>query len=203
MKFNFKNIKEEDIIQIIKKHEKFKKFWGRLPDYSGNPDGINGWAPPEEAMKLLDEVWFDVQVSLSCRLREFFRDHTEDENTAKIISLWGLLGSLVENTLRFFLSVYILQVEESEYKKCLSSKKTSEVIIPKARFTEIIKFIKEEKIFNNEDCNWVEWIDEIRSLRNSVHSFNKREIYDSIKLEGYIIKYKDFLECIDDRLPWP
>ena len=198
MIFKFKNIKEEDIIQIIKKHEKFKKFWGRLSYHSGY---INGWTPPKEAMELLDEVWFNVQISLSCRLREFFREHPEDENTAKLIVLWTLLGSLVENTLRFFLSIYILNVDESKYKKLLFFKK--ELMISKANFINIIKFIKKEEIFNNNDYNWVEWFDEIRDLRNSVHSFNKKEICDPSELEDHILKYKNFLECIDGRLPWP
>ena len=192
MVFEHKSIQQKDIEQIVKKHKEFKTFWGRLREIHID----DSWSCPEDVVNLLDDIWFEVQISLSYKLREFFREHPEEENLAKLISLWVILGSLVENTLRFFLSIYMLETKESEYKKYLYKNGT----ISTVRFADLICFFKKEEIL---DSNLLEWLSEIRKLRNSVHSFNRRELYNSTKLEEYIVQYKDFLEEIDERLPWP
>ena len=197
MIFKFEKINEATIDQIIKKHKEIKNFWGKLSYHGEYMD--EGWTPPENVVDLLDEVWFDAQISLSCRLRECFRNHSKDEHIGKLISLWVILGSLVENTLRFFLSVYKLDTEESKHKKYISFKNPRKTIAT-ATFSEIIKFYKKEQIFDN---HWEGWFDKIKNLRNSVHSFNQKEIYDPTELETHIIKYKFFVRGVYDRLPWP
>ena len=159
-----------------------------------------GWSCPEIVIKHLDGFWFDAQISLSCRLRDFFRDHPEDESIGKFISLWVILGSLIESSLVFFLTVYWCHTTEKDsYRKYL---KNSEKI-SKARFSDVIEFIKKEEVFGDSTGDYVQWLGEIKNLRNSVHSSDYRKIDNLIKLEKYIIKYKGFLEEIDTRLPWP
>jgi hypothetical protein len=65
----------------------------------------HGWAPLEAA-GLLSKSRLDWQVSLSCSLRLWLREPANSLSDGELILAWTNLGSLIEGTLKLFLSVY-------------------------------------------------------------------------------------------------
>lgn len=176
---------KESIEGIIEKNRSFGIFWGNLDKLSGR---VDGWAPNCTAQELLSNVCFESQLSLSYRLRELCRSHPKEEDVAKLILMHTALGSLLESTLKFFITVYIFNISEKNKK------------IGTKNLHQIEKILKENRIFEQEQ---LQWIKSMRESRNSIHSFNKQNIDEWNKLKLNISKYNVFLDEIDTRLPWP
>ena len=71
-----------------------------------NCSDMYGWAP-HEAAELLDKSRLDRQVSLSQSLKLWNEDPKNDASEGHLILAWINLGSLVEGTMKLFLSVYL------------------------------------------------------------------------------------------------
>lgn len=85
----------EVIHRIEKLNSQLATFWSES----------DGWAPVAAA-GLLGKSRLDWQVSLSGSLRLWIRDPGEALTPAELILAWANLGSLIEGTIKLFLSVY-------------------------------------------------------------------------------------------------
>lgn len=86
---------DEAIKRIIKLNEGLCKFWSNS----------SGWAPIEAA-QLLSKSRLDWQVELSRTLLIWTVTADDAEKNGRLILGWANLGSLLEGTLKLFLSVY-------------------------------------------------------------------------------------------------
>ena len=51
--------------------------------------------------------------------------------------------------------------------------------------------------------NWDAWILRVQQRRNAIHSYKHRDIGTLDELERDIRKYWDFVQDLDDRVPYP
>ena len=154
---------EETVNKIIKLNKGLDVFWS----------DAGGWGP-DEAVELLSKSRLDWQVSLSHRLHDVSRVHTQDEDQAKLIESWSRLGTLVENSMKLALSVYLLDYRESEKDRKGIKDKSGKIKDPDELTFEPLKVIFMERIALEEHGLW---LTEIQNLRNSIHSFRHREIH--------------------------
>ena len=85
----------------------------------------NGWAPIEAA-GILSKSRLDWQVSLSSTLRMWLREPPNALSDGELILAWANLGSLIEGTLKLFLSAYY-----NDFQNDISNLKTANVYDPK------------------------------------------------------------------------
>ena len=76
-------------------NEGLRRFWTKA----------DGWAP-SEAARLLSKSRLDWQVSLSSCLKIWSKEHNSDDESGCLILAWVNLGSLVEGTMKLFMSVW-------------------------------------------------------------------------------------------------
>lgn len=176
---------DEVMRRIINLNINIKQFWSNA----------HGWAGTEAA-ELLACSRLDWQVSFSYRLRDMFQPHSAEEDDAKLIESWVRLGLLVENTLKLVFSVFL-----DDYKKSEANRfKNGKIKKPDVLKFEILKSIFLERIGKPEHKPW---LDKIQHLRNSVHAFKDRELYNWAHYETELRAYLDFLKYVNSHLPYP
>jgi len=182
-----------DIIEHIhKKNKGIAQFWS----------GAEGWAPVAAA-RLLSKSMLDWQVSLSQTLSLWVRpnaDSLSPDGSGRLILGWANLGSLVEGSLKWFLSVYYenykadLNVLRDQKKGAL---KEPDVIA----LEELRNFFKRSIWTSSEE--WDAWVLHIQQRRNAIHAYKHRDIGTIEELENDIRKYWQFLNDLDGRVPYP
>jgi hypothetical protein len=119
------------VLQIISLNQDFSKFWGNAKD----------WAPLEAA-NLLSRSRLDWQASLSQSLQHWIGK--KNLSDGDLILAWANLGSLVEGTMKLFLSIFY-----DDYKKDIHAikNKNGKLIDPDELKLEYLKqFFKKQKI---------------------------------------------------------
>ena len=158
----------------------------------------DGWAPIDAA-KLLSKSRLDWQVSLSRCLKNWIEEPNSDEESGQLILAWVLLGSLVEGTMKLFLSVYY-----ADYKHDIEAiKKKGDLIDPDSLQLEEMRQYFRKSVWREEDGDWDSWILKIQQRRNAVHAFKNRDIGNFDDFFDDVRKYRKFLHYINDRLPDP
>lgn len=192
---------EVTVSRIIRLTEEITDFW-KSP---------NGWAPLKAA-ELLTKSRLDWQASLARQL-ELFLDKSNTES-GYVILAWVTLGSLLEGTLKLFLSVYYkdyhIQNITQEYKKVKVWKgnliEPDELTLDKLRlFFKDKVFPKDAKDTWNEqgEIDWLDWIYKIQKYRNAIHAFKSREIGDMEEFYSELKNYLIFLRKVNNSLPYP
>ncbi len=179
---------EEVVDAIIKTNIEINKFW---------KDGAPGWAPIE-ATHLLNRSRLDWQVSLSYCLNDFLKIVSNEKKKGYLILGWVNLGSLIEGTLKLFLSVYY-----KDYKNDIKAipQKRGKMQEPDELELESLKiFFRDKNILDIQDINW---ITDIQHKRNAVHAYRDRDIGNHEEFIENLYKYFDFLCDIKGRLPYP
>lgn len=181
----------QDVIdQIISKNAGISRFW----------NSAHGWAPLSAA-ELLSKSRLDWQVSLSRTLMLWVPPAASSQAPdadARLILGWANLGSLVEGSLKWFLSVFY-----DDYQADISAiRKTGDLIDPDVMTLEPIRVFFQRSIWTAGD-DWDSWVLRIQQRRNAIHSFRDRPIGTIDELEGDIRKYGDLLAHLDGRVPYP
>jgi hypothetical protein len=178
----------EVVNRIVTLNDGLRRFW----------TVAEGWAPIEAA-QLLSKSRLDWQVSLSNCLKIWLAESHQDDENGRLILAWANLGSLVEGTMKLFLSV-----RYNDYKNDVEAiKKNGDLIDPDSLRLEQMRQFFRKRIWRNEDENWDAWILKIQQRRNAVHSYKNRDIgaFDEFFADMRI--YLKFLRYINDRLPYP
>ena len=185
--------------RIIEKNNYLLYVWGNC----------YGWAPTEAA-KLLDESRLDWLVSLSYSLRLWVNETPKpDDHDGRLILAWANLGSLVEGTMKFFLSIY-----HSDYRLSVEHGKASPKSIYERlwrknqkpdevdglMFDNLREFFKAE-ILHEPQRNWDSWLCSIQQRRNAIHAYKHRDIGSFDEFNLNVIRYCEFLEMLAGRLP--
>ena len=164
----------------------------QMLEFWSNP---HGWAH-EDAYEILSKSRLDRQMALTETLNIWISAN-KTGSEGELILAWVNLGSLVEGALKLFLCIYYDDYMKSVYKM----KNWGKEIDPDSAMMEgLRKFYSAEGIL---DTNWIQWIERIQSLRNSIHAYKDREIetFDSFYKE--LETYLEFLIHLASRVPYP
>lgn len=181
----------EVIDQIVSKNDRIARFWSTA----------QGWAPLDAA-RLLRKSRLDLQVSLARTLTLWvppaIRPQAPDMD-GRLILGYANLGSLVEGTLKWFLSVFY-----DNYKADINAlrDKAGELKGPDAVMLEPLRVFFKRSVWVSDD-SWDAWILRVQQRRNAIHSYKHRDIGTLAELERDIRKYWDFVQDLDDRVPYP
>jgi hypothetical protein len=176
----------ESVIQrVISLNQGMYIFWSQA----------DGWAPKEAAW-LLSRSRLDRQVSLSHCLKMWLRASHDEAESGQIIMGWTNLGSLLEGSLKLFLSVWY-----ETYKLDIDAiKKQGKLQNPDGLQLEPLRNFFKNNIWDAEIDSWVQ---HIQSRRNAIHAYKDKEIGSLEELQTYMRKYLDILRYINFRLPYP
>lgn len=179
------------IQQIIQKNVSIAHFWS----------SAQGWAPLEAA-QLLTKSRLDRQVSLSRTLALWVRPAAAaaaPDADGRLILGWANLGSLVEGTLKWFLSIYY-----EDYRKDMNaSQGKGGIRDPDGLTLERLRQFFEGSVWSHPDTEWAQWIVHVQQRRNAIHSYKHRELGTLDEIERDIRKYWYFLVDLDGRVPYP
>ncbi len=177
---------DEVVNHIVELNTSLAKFWS----------ACGGWAPDEVA-ETLREARLDRQASLAECLRYWAVDPAECAlSDGQLILAWANLGSMIEGTLKLFLSVYSHDYRASvhAYKK-----EPGELTIQPLRdFCQ-----KTEQWGKHGTPDWDPFIESVQKRRNAIHGFREVDIGDTQQLVDAIRRYLEFAHDIADRLPYP
>lgn len=175
----------EVIKRIYNLNEGLRVFWSKAAP----------WAPIGAA-KLLGKSRLDWQVQLSKTLELWVQHSPEDERKARLILAWANLGSLVEGTLKLFLSVWY-----ETYKVDVEAIKKKDVIQdPDGLQIEPLRHFFRKRIW---DDDFDKLIRNIQSRRNAIHAFKDRNIGTETDFFNALRDYLTILRYINFRLPYP
>jgi len=180
-------ISTEEVIQrIVKLNDGLRKFWIKS----------EGWAPLEAA-QLLSKSRLDWQVSLSNCLRIWVEEPSLENRDGRLILGWAKLGSLVEGTMKLFLSVWYETYKGDEDYVVM---RRGELQDPdRLRLDPMRQYFK-KKIW---DDTWDKWVQRVQQKRNAIHAYKDRDIGTYSDLLAGMRKYLEFLRYINIRLPYP
>jgi len=179
----------ETINKIITINEELRDFW----------TSVDGWAPVEAA-QLLSKSRLDWQVSLSKCLKIWTEDTNLDDRDGRLILAWTNLGSLVEGTMKLFLSVWY----ESYKKDTKAFKRKDRILTPNNLNLEKLRIFFKEEIWSEKDKRYLDnWILNVQQKRNAIHSYEDRNIGDFNEFFTNIQEYFNFLIFINNKLPYP
>lgn len=176
----------EVIERIISLSKGLKEFWS----------SAYGWAPLEAA-QLLDKSRLDWQLSLSMCLKLWSEEVSKPEQAGYLILGWANLGSLVEGTLKLFLSVHY-----TTYQQDVDAirNRRGNVQEPDVLSLEPLRQFFRKKIWNE---TWDCWIQHIQYCRNAIHAYKSRELDSHAEFIDDLRMYLQFLRYVNFRLPYP
>lgn len=176
--------------EIATENERIAKFWS----------SAEGWAPLNAA-QLLSKSRLDRQVSLSWTLELWVSPAARmgaPDTDGRIILGWANVGSLVEGSLKWFLSVYY-----DDYKKDINIIKNKKGIRdPDGEALESLRIFFAKSVWTGSD-KWDEWITGVQQRRNAIHAYKHRELGTLDDLETSVRSYREFLKALDSRVPYP
>lgn len=180
---------DEVVSRIVKINDGLRYFW----------TNAGGWAPIEAA-QLLSRYRLDWQVSLSRSLKIWLAESIPDEKNGRLILAWANLGSLVEGTMKLFLSVHYLDyMNDIEAIK----EKNGNLIDPDVLYLERMRHFFKKRIWSARDYDWDTWIQKIQQRRNAIHAYKHKDIgtFDEFFIE--VRQYLIFLREINSGLSYP
>lgn len=190
-------VTEFPIAEVIRRIENLNnqlaKFWLKS----------DGWAPVVAA-GLLGKSRLDWQVSLSGSLRLWVRDPADALTPAELILAWANLGSLIEGTIKLFLSVYYetFKADIDNLKKVIIyHNKKQEPLSPDGLTLEPLRrYCALREILNEDDLALVQLV---QQRRNAIHAFKDRPIGDDAEFQQSVRGYLQMLRNVIARLPYP
>ena len=175
----------EVIQRIIRLNKELNHFWSKSA----------GWAPIEAA-QLLSISRLDWQVQLS-RTLQIWSDTADTQNSeGRLILAWTNLGSLLEGTLKLFLSVWY----ESYVKDVEAIKKKDKLQLPDCLQLEGLRTFFKKQIWD-DDFDKIAL--NIQAKRNAIHSFKNKDIGTWDDYSNAVKDYLIVLRYINFRLPYP
>ena len=201
--------------EITRRNEKIRDFWS---DH-------HGWAP-ERAAEILSRARLDRQVSLSKCLSIWFEPlpelapkprpyprqapDTQAEDLGysdgRLILAWANLGSLVEGTMKFGLSVFANDYDATP----VIDRKKKTPLDPDVLQLEYLKqfykqhfWIEPQKPRRKQETRWNKFVELVQKRRNAIHSYRDHDLGDWREFYVAVKNYLVFLSVIDGRVPYP
>ncbi|MGD9730542.1 MAG: hypothetical protein AB7U45_00060 [Desulfamplus sp.] len=194
------NKNKEIIDKIIRINSTISNFWSNS----------YGWAPIEAA-NLMNKARLDWQVSLSKCLQLWLCNNISEYEDGGLILAWTNLGSLIEGTLKLFLSVFykdyeediksnLGKINEKDYKYLKNYLDKKNMKEPDGlELSQLILFFDKRNIWSQE---WEkEFVKKVQKYRNTIHAYKDRELGTIKEFEDCVQKYLTMLESFYNRLP--
>jgi hypothetical protein len=178
----------EVVSRITTLNDGIRDFWS----------AAHGWAPADAA-DLLASARLDRQGSLSSCL-SFWTEEPElaEQRDGALTLGWANVGALVEGTMKWFLCVYREDYPEGE----TAFKRKGKLLEPDAlSLDQLRQFFARHVWIDSERDGWDQWLVSIRDRRNSIHSYQDRDIGDLAALHLAIREYLAFLREVHSRIP--
>jgi hypothetical protein len=181
----------EIVQRITKLNSGIQKFWSKS----------HGWAPVEAA-GLLAKSRLDWQVSLSKTLTLWLQK--KPLTPGELILAWSNLGSLVEGTLKTFLSVwykdYIKDIEYLKKSNAYHYKKGKPLEPDALTLGPLALYFKNKKFLSAESTVFINLV---HARRNAIHAFKGKDIGTADELQKAVASYLKLLREVNRRLPYP
>ncbi|HEX5761359.1 MAG TPA: hypothetical protein VF121_19405 [Thermoanaerobaculia bacterium] len=177
--------------RIVRRNEAITSFWSEA----------FGWAPLEAA-QLLSRSRLDWQVSLSRTLTLWIAprlDQACPDADGCLILAWANLGALVEGTLKWLACVYY--DDYCQDQNAIRDKRGATVDPSGVAFDRLRVFFQ-KSVWAPHDA-YDSWILEIQRRRNAIHAFADRAIGTFDEFYEAVRKYAEFLQDMDNRVPYP
>jgi hypothetical protein len=181
------------VSRIVKLNSDLQKFWSNS----------HGWAPIEAA-GLLSKSRLDWQVSLSETLFLWIKEPPKALTVGELILAWSNLGSLVEGTLKTFLSVWYKDYADDIDNLNLANvynKKKDKILEPDGLTLEPLRKYFEFKKLLSEPSRALVGL--VQQRRNAIHAFKNKEIGTTEEFEASVRTYLEMLREVNNRLPYP
>lgn len=175
----------EVVARIITLNKQMADFWGNS----------QGWAPID-ASELLTRSRLDWQVSLSRALNRWILEPIAIDDYGSQILAWVNLRSLVEGTLKLFLSVWYINYRDD----IAAIKKKANMVEPDVLKLEQIRIFFKDKIW---DQDWDNWVLDLQQKGNAIHAYKNRDLGNYDDFLKCLKKYLELLRYINGRLPYP
>jgi hypothetical protein len=176
---------EEVIERIIMLNEGLRIFWNTA----------EGWAPIEAA-KLLNKSRLDRQISLSHCLKLWVATASAESQDGRLILAWANLGSLIEGSMKLFLSVWY-----KTYKSDIDAiKQKGKLQNPDGLQLEPLRLFFKQRVWDSTLDGFVLGI---QQRRNAIHAFKDRNIGTKDEFISNVRGYLKILRYINFRLPYP
>lgn len=191
--FNGRTIEDltykETVDKIIELNEHIKSFWS----------SAHGWAPIEAA-DLLSKSRLDWLVSLSHSLYKWETNSQNESESGDLILAWANLGTLVEGSMKFFLSVFY-----NDYKNDINAlKRSGKQVDPDGAMFNGLRTFFENSVWLVTECkDKNDWLIKIQMKRNAIHAYKDRDIEDFKSFKLQVNKYLSFLIDLLERIPYP
>jgi hypothetical protein len=179
--------------RIIKLNAGLQKFWSNS----------HGWAPIEAA-GLLSKSRLDWQVSLSETLSLWIQEPPKTLTAGELILAWTNLGSLIEGTLKTFLSVWYKDYSGDIDNLKLANvynKKKDKILEPDGLTLEPLRRYFELKTLLSEPS--ITLVKLVQQRRNAIHAFKDKNIGTTEEFQGAVRSYLEMLREVNNRLPYP
>lgn len=176
---------EAVVDRIIILNNGLRQFWSNA----------TGWAPIEAA-QLLTKSRLDWQVSLSECLKLWLTPSSTEFQAGQLILAWTNLGSLVEGSLKLFLSVWY-ETYKTDVEAITHKGKAQDP--DQAQFERLRQFFK-KRIW---DDAFDRVVLRIQQRRNAIHAFADRDIGTHEDFIAALRMYLTLLRYINFRLPYP
>jgi hypothetical protein len=157
-------------------------------------DGAPGWAPPV-ATAILTRSRLDRQASL-CECLRLWLDLPAEHGDGHLILAWANLGSLVEGTLKFFLSVFA-----QDYERNPKHRKGKPLDPDELEF-EVLRTFFRENVWLASQHFWDPWLQCVQWRRNAIHAYRHREIGTHAEFLAAVVGYHQLAHDLSDQLPW-
>lgn len=176
---------KEVIDRIITLNDGLRRFWSNA----------TGWASLEAA-QLLSKSRLDWQVSLSRCLKVWAGKSSAEDVAGRLILAWANLGSLVEGSLKLFLSVWY-----DTYKADVEAiKRKGKLQDPDGLQLEPLRQFFKKRIWD-DTLDMV--VHRIQQRRNAIHAFKDRDIGTHEDFVTDVSAYLNLVRYINYRLPYP
>jgi hypothetical protein len=159
-----------------------------------------GWAPVEAAA-MLENARLDWLPSLASTLRHWSTD--KDLSAGELILAWANLGSLLEGSLKLFLSVHLGDYEKDADMVValgIKTKKGDAKTPDELMLDQILKFCRKRKILTPGE---LEFIELLRDRRNTIHAFKNKELGTTAEFRESVTTYLIFLAGLAMQMPYP
>ena len=142
--------------------------------------------------------------SLSGALALWVEQPDNSLTPGELILAWANLGSLIEGTLKTFLSVwyndYVSDVEELKKANAYHHKKEEPLEPDSLTLGPLAKFFKNKELLSPES---MALIDLAHARRNAIYAFQDNDIGTTRELRTAIGSYLKLLREVNVRLPYP
>jgi len=176
------------IDEIVDVNRQLADFWSHA----------HGWAPRESA-NLLSRSRLDRQVSLSACLRIWSKKPPDGQRDGHLILAWANLGTLIEGSMKFFLSVF-----SQDYANHPSRSRKRRALDPDGLTLEILRqFFLQHVWTPREKRIWGSFVEKVQQRRNAIHAYKDRNIGDRKEFKAAVRTYFEFVNEIQGALPYP